>query len=297
MRRWPRISSNFGPIWNLRTCYLVLKYFAYTGAHMLCRSPAHDVTDSCMVARFGGRDVVGRDRYDGNTAHFSRRSDEALGLCVSVARIAPSLLDLGRGVPTGKKNFGRFGNPWLGRQLDTGTPLLGFHFYSRRHRKGFFTGQNAHIYWRGDGRQCRGVEVFPGSFIFSPPARLPPRRSRFDPGRVTPDFRMWEVCRTMPLVGGFSRGSLVSPALSFRRCSILTSITLIGSKVLDVKSRSDLSTQILPQSILELYEEEVDNSREQRNADVAIELSSHATLRDETKTKQHRHNQRKRKNH
>ncbi|KAJ8894977.1 hypothetical protein PR048_000285 [Dryococelus australis] len=31
-----------------------------------------------------------------------------------------------------------------------------------------------------------------------------------------PDFRMWESCRTMPLVGGFSRGSLVSPALSFR---------------------------------------------------------------------------------
>ncbi|KAJ8866140.1 hypothetical protein PR048_033664, partial [Dryococelus australis] len=56
------------------------------------------------------------------------------------------------------------------------------------------------------------------------------------PGRVTPDFRMWESCRTMPLVGGFSRGSPVSPALSFRRCSILTSITLIGSQDLDVKS-------------------------------------------------------------
>ncbi|KAJ8881347.1 hypothetical protein PR048_017828 [Dryococelus australis] len=35
-----------------------------------------------------------------------------------------------------------------------------------------------------------------------------------------PDFRMWESCRTMPLVHGFSR---VSPVLSFRRCSILTS--------------------------------------------------------------------------
>ncbi|KAJ8882343.1 hypothetical protein PR048_014145 [Dryococelus australis] len=33
-----------------------------------------------------------------------------------------------------------------------------------------------------------------------------------------------------PLVGGFSRGSPVSPARSFRRCSILTSITLIGSQ-------------------------------------------------------------------
>ncbi|KAJ8872850.1 hypothetical protein PR048_026466 [Dryococelus australis] len=31
------------------------------------------------------------------------------------------------------------------------------------------------------------------------------------PRRVTPDFRMWESCWTMPLVGGFSRGSPVSP--------------------------------------------------------------------------------------
>ncbi|KAJ8895981.1 hypothetical protein PR048_001322 [Dryococelus australis] len=41
-------------------------------------------------------------RYDGNTARLARRSDEALDVHVSVARIAPSLLlDLGRGVPTG----------------------------------------------------------------------------------------------------------------------------------------------------------------------------------------------------
>ncbi|KAJ8888190.1 hypothetical protein PR048_007677 [Dryococelus australis] len=52
------------------------------------------------------------------------------------------------------------------------------------------------------------------------------------PGCVTPDFRMWESCRTMPLTGGFSRGSPVSSSLSFRSCSILTSITLIGSQAL-----------------------------------------------------------------
>ncbi|KAJ8869604.1 hypothetical protein PR048_028596 [Dryococelus australis] len=52
----------------------------------------------------------------------------------------------------------------------------------------------------------------------------------------SPDFRKWESCRTMPLVGGFSRGSRVSPAPSFRRCSILTLITLIGSQDLAVKS-------------------------------------------------------------
>ncbi|KAJ8880252.1 hypothetical protein PR048_016718 [Dryococelus australis] len=52
------------------------------------------------------------------------------------------------------------------------------------------------------------------------------------PGLATADF-MWESCRTMPFVGGYSRGSPVSPALSFRHCSMLTSITLIGSQDLD----------------------------------------------------------------
>ncbi|KAJ8890058.1 hypothetical protein PR048_009564 [Dryococelus australis] len=40
-------------------------------------------------------------RHDEDTARLERRSDEALGGRVSVARIAPSLLDLRRGVPTG----------------------------------------------------------------------------------------------------------------------------------------------------------------------------------------------------
>ncbi|KAJ8881164.1 hypothetical protein PR048_017637 [Dryococelus australis] len=44
------------------------------------------------------------------------------------------------------------------------------------------------------------------------------------PGGVPPDFRTWESCRTMPLVGVFSRGSPVSHALSFRRCPILISL-------------------------------------------------------------------------
>ncbi|KAJ8872698.1 hypothetical protein PR048_026311 [Dryococelus australis] len=39
--------------------------------------------------------------------------------------------------------------------------------------------------------------------------------------------RKWESSRTVPLVGGFSRGSPVSPALSVRRRSIFTSITII----------------------------------------------------------------------
>ncbi|KAJ8877473.1 hypothetical protein PR048_021928 [Dryococelus australis] len=58
-----------------------------------------------------------------------------------------------------------------------------------------------------------------------------------------PDFHTWESCRTMPLVGGFSQGSSVSPAFAFRRCSILTSITLIDSQDLAVKSHPDLFTR------------------------------------------------------
>ncbi|KAJ8871215.1 hypothetical protein PR048_027521 [Dryococelus australis] len=43
-------------------------------------------------------------------------------------------------------------------------------------------------------------------------------RVRFPTGSL-PDLRLWESCRTMPLVGGFSRGSPISPAHSFRHCS------------------------------------------------------------------------------
>ncbi|KAJ8878436.1 hypothetical protein PR048_019014, partial [Dryococelus australis] len=60
-------------------------------------------------------------------------------------------------------------------------------------------------------------------------------------GRVTGLLQVGS-CQTIAFVGGFSRGSPVSPAPSFRRCSIHTSITLIGSKDFDAKSRPNLST-------------------------------------------------------
>ncbi|KAJ8867956.1 hypothetical protein PR048_031765 [Dryococelus australis] len=50
------------------------------------------------------------------------------------------------------------------------------------------------------------------------------------------DFLMWELCWTMPLVGWFSLGSPISPALSFRCCSI-TSITAMGSQHLSPGKR------------------------------------------------------------
>ncbi|KAJ8882356.1 hypothetical protein PR048_014158 [Dryococelus australis] len=56
-------------------------------------------------------------------------------------------------------------------------------------------------------------------------ARSPPTKvSRVQSPAGSPDFCKWESCRTMPLVGGFSRGSSVFPAPSLRRCSIFTPI-------------------------------------------------------------------------
>ncbi|KAJ8868535.1 hypothetical protein PR048_030063 [Dryococelus australis] len=75
----------------------------------------------------------------------------------------------------------------------------------------------------------------------------------------SPDFRDWESCRALPLVGGFSRGSPVSPAPSFRRHFIFTSITLVGSQDLAVKSRPNLFThspsdkEIFKTDLLELH--------------------------------------------
>ncbi|KAJ8898025.1 hypothetical protein PR048_003385 [Dryococelus australis] len=61
--------------------------------------------------------------------------------------------------------------------------------------------------------------------------------------RVTGFSHKWESCRTMPLVGEFSRGSPVSP--SFRRRSIFISITFFGSQYLAVKCRPNLWRNIL----------------------------------------------------
>ncbi|KAJ8867724.1 hypothetical protein PR048_031527 [Dryococelus australis] len=54
----------------------------------------------------------------------------------------------------------------------------------------------------------------------SPPTKA--NRVRF-PAGSPPDSRMWESCRAMPLVDGFSRGSPVYPAPAFRRCYMLAS--------------------------------------------------------------------------
>ncbi|KAJ8890866.1 hypothetical protein PR048_010375 [Dryococelus australis] len=61
-----------------------------------------------------------------------------------------------------------------------------------------------------------------------PPSHLGANWVRF-PAWSLPDFRMWELCRTLLLVGGFSRGSPVCYALALWRCSIYR-FTLIDSQ-------------------------------------------------------------------
>ncbi|KAJ8888171.1 hypothetical protein PR048_007658 [Dryococelus australis] len=70
----------------------------------------------------------------------------------------------------------------------------------------------------------------------------PTKANRAQSPAGSPDLRMWESCRTMPLVGGSSRGYQVSPAASFRRRSIFTPIALVGSQDLCVKSHPNLFT-------------------------------------------------------
>ncbi|KAJ8872776.1 hypothetical protein PR048_026392 [Dryococelus australis] len=66
--------------------------------------------------------------------------------------------------------------------------------------------------------------------------RSPPTtaiRARF-PADSLQDFRMWESCKVMPLAGGFSRGTALSPALAFERRSV------------HVMSRNDGHSGVLP---------------------------------------------------
>ncbi|KAJ8866396.1 hypothetical protein PR048_032239 [Dryococelus australis] len=76
----------------------------------------------------------------------------------------------------------------------------------------------------------------------APPTKA--NRARSPAGSLL-NFRNWEPCRTMPLVGGVSRGSPVSP-LPLRSDAVPLSprFTLIGSQYLVVKSRQNLSTQL-----------------------------------------------------
>ncbi|KAJ8891634.1 hypothetical protein PR048_004162 [Dryococelus australis] len=96
------------------------------------------------------------------------------------------------------------------------------------------------------------VQLRPDNFITpaSPVSLLVSHLGRVQPpARPLQDVRMWDSCRTMPLVGGFSRGSPIHTGLSFRCCSILTLVSLIGPQYLAVKSRPNLFTHSLACSL------------------------------------------------
>ncbi|KAJ8868082.1 hypothetical protein PR048_031891 [Dryococelus australis] len=77
-------------------------------------------------------------------------------------------------------------------------------------------------------------------------ARSPPiKANRVQSPAGSPDFHKWASCRMMPLVGGFSRGSPISPVPLFRHRSIKTSIIFIGSQDLAVKSLPNLSPSLI----------------------------------------------------
>ncbi|KAJ8867376.1 hypothetical protein PR048_031177 [Dryococelus australis] len=88
------------------------------------------------------------------------------------------------------------------------------------------------------GLQYGTQYVFRFEFSIGPRiTRLPPRLTRLDSRRgCSPDFRTWGLCRTIPLFGGFSRGSPVSPRpLHSDAAPYSTRFTPVGSQDLDVK--------------------------------------------------------------
>ncbi|KAJ8875088.1 hypothetical protein PR048_022979 [Dryococelus australis] len=88
------------------------------------------------------------------------------------------------------------------------------------------------------GKHYNGGTTVAERLTRSPPTKT--NRAQSPAG--SPDFCKWASCRTMPLVGGFSRGSPASSAPSFRHRSMITSITLIRSQDLAVKSCPNLFT-------------------------------------------------------
>ncbi|KAJ8895906.1 hypothetical protein PR048_001246 [Dryococelus australis] len=101
---------------------------------------------------------------------------------------------------------------------------------------------------RGVGASCSTISFSlpsTGATVAERLASSPPTNTtttRIQSLAGSPDFLSWESCRKIPLVGGFSRGSPVFLAYSFRHLSILTSITLVGFQDLAVKSSPILFT-------------------------------------------------------
>ncbi|KAJ8867688.1 hypothetical protein PR048_031491 [Dryococelus australis] len=137
--------------------------------------------------------------HDGNT-RLARRSDEELEVRVSLARIAPSLLDLGRGVD------------FPPQARDRADRLFVFCACPRHSR--WLSGKPALLPPRRSGFNPR-----PGHSEFS---------------------HAGESCRTIPLVGGFFSGFSRFARPLFPALLHSNPFTLIGSQDLDVESRPNL---------------------------------------------------------
>ncbi|KAJ8890636.1 hypothetical protein PR048_010145 [Dryococelus australis] len=213
--------------------------------------------------------IVSRDPdHDGNTTRLARRSDEALGVLVSVARIAPSLRDLGRAVahllvavllllldgvlqpellvlllhrlllllrPVSTSPMDDESHECTGR--------LG-----ERSRDGSYAERSSTVLLTlnstmmtntsktTDQKFRRKVDILNAErhrTIVRPyyQSRLLPRRSGFYSRRGR--SRIFECpARRMPLACEFSRGSPVSPILAFRLCSILASPSALNTSLL-----------------------------------------------------------------
>ncbi|KAJ8880275.1 hypothetical protein PR048_016741 [Dryococelus australis] len=161
---------------TLRAAPNLRKYEPLPGSHLICTVQDHD----------------------GNTARLARTSDKALGVRVHVARIAPSLLDLGVRQKT-----------------------IIFRTHPARRERARATAEPT----EGTMRQCRAANVCnhfqqeelplaphpiknTGATAAERLARSPPTQAnRVQSPAGSPDFRNWESCRTMRLFFGFSRGS------------------------------------------------------------------------------------------
>ncbi|KAJ8866074.1 hypothetical protein PR048_033598 [Dryococelus australis] len=173
--------------------------------------PSHQLNwPKGIKAARGKKGWQGGRRHGGNTARLARRSDEALEVRVSVARIAPSLLDLGCMHSTIKEIKQAGFEPRASRTPDRERTNRLRHGRSAR---GGGSGRSL----RRPADQRHRLARFPHEKIRSDPARwldhsTPTKASRvrFPAGPLL-DSHVWESCRTMRLAGGLSRESPASP--------------------------------------------------------------------------------------
>ncbi|KAJ8867596.1 hypothetical protein PR048_031398 [Dryococelus australis] len=192
---------------------------ACSASHSQPQTQSERITRRRLVVGQRLESFLTNHRYVGNTARRARRSDEALEVRVSVARIAPSLLDLGRGSPFHSQ----------------GTEL----FYLCRYqlywtRGGQFARYNAILNVACLKCVCRGRSSRAVSTLAShqgDPGSISGRVTGFSQVGIVPD----DAAGSVGFLGNLSPPP--PPLPKFRCRSILTSIALA------VKSRSNLFTR------------------------------------------------------